>query len=443
MKSKLFWSVLALITFFSGWSQEPLTLAKAVKIALANNLQIQVAEQDLAIADKQENWGNAGFLPNVTANGSFNTSVNDVTQELATGGETGQPQRPLEFNDAESTVYAYDVTASYVLFNGLGRLNNLRKLQLQKDLTKTQLRFTVENTLLQVFTTFYQVAQQQELLSISKESLSLSQQRYQRAQTATELGSQNNLARLSALVDLRNDSIAYFNTFNQLQKSQRELNRALNLPIDTSFKVDTSVSLTADLNYLALQNQALQNNAALVQAEMSRSIAQKEVNLAWSERLPQVTASGGYNFNRQENEGGFLRFTETSGWQYGLNAQWNLFSSYRTQTQIETARIRVYQSKLQFEQARQQLKTDLANAWLDFENNKKIKALQKRNLKVSRLNYERTQESYRLGQANNTQLREAQLNYINAKANLNQLSYNVKLAELELMRVAGRLIDEF
>jgi outer membrane protein TolC len=443
MKIKIVLGLALGLLFFSlGQAQQPLSLKQAVGLAMAKNLQIQVAQQDLAIADKQENWGNAGFLPSLSAGGSYNSSVNNVTQELATGGDTARPQGPLEFNNAQNTVISYDVTASYVLFDGLGRLNNLQKLQLQKNLSQTQLRFTVENTLLQVFNAFFNVAQQQELLAISKEAMALSRKRYQRAQTAGELGTQNALARLSALVDLRNDSISYLNTFNQYQKSQRQLNQVLNVAVDSSYAVDTNFSPVGALNFLSLQNQALENNAALVQAEMNRSIAQKDVNIAWSQRLPEVTASGGYSFNRQENEGGFLRFTETSGWQYGLNARWNLFSSYRTQTQIETARLRVYQSKLQLEQARQQLRVDLANAWLDFENNKKILALQKRNLSVSRLNFERTRESHQLGQATNTQLREAQLNYINAKANLNRLRYNVKLAELELMRVAGVLVAE-
>lgn len=444
MKNRYSLTLLLLVVgLFQVIGQTPMTLAQAVKTALNNNLQIQVSEQDLIIADKNENWGNAGFLPSVTATGSYNSSINDVTQELATTSDTGRPQGPLQFNDAQSTVYAYDVTASYVLFNGLGRLNNLRRLQLQKDLSKTQLRFTVENTLLQVFSSFFNVAQQQELLSISRESVSLSRKRYQRAKTAAQLGSGNSLAELSALVDLRNDSISYLNTYNELQKSKRQLNQVLNLPVDTSFSLDTVFTLNNNLNYLQLQEGALRNNAALVQAEISRSIAQKDVNVAWSQRLPSVSAQGGYSFNRQENEGGFLRFTETSGWQYGLNAQWNLFSSYRTQTQIETARIRVFQSKLQLEQARQQLKVDLANAWLDYEYSKKVSLVQKRNLTVSQLNYQRTNESYKLGQVTSTQLREAQLNYINAKANLNRLNYNLKLAEVELLRVAGQLIGEY
>ena len=105
------------------------------------------------------------------------------------------------------------------------------------------------------------------------------------------------------------------------------------------------------------------------------------------------------------------------------------------------ARIAVFQSELATEQARLQLKTDLANAWLNYKHAQKISAMEKRNLAVALLNYQRTKEAYRLGQVNNVQLREAQINYINSKASLNNLQYQAKVAEIDLQRVAGTLMN--
>lgn len=417
-------------------------LKEAVRIALEQNLDIEVAEVGAEIADVQENWGNAGFLPSLNAQAGYQYSVVDQTQEIAVSNDTSRPGGPIRFNDAASENYNASLTANYILFNGLGRLNNLRKLKLQKEQSETQLRFTIESVLLNLFSAYFQVAYRQELLNISRESLLLSQQRYRRAETAYELGSQSGLESLTALVDLRQDSVNYWNTYTQLQKSRRNLNRILDFPIDTTVYADTNLNMVEELNYLQLQEAAMQNSAALIQAQLSKDIAEKNVNIAWSQRLPEISASGGYTFSRQENEGGFLRFTEATGWQYGLTARWNIFNSNQIQTQIETTRLQVFQNDLKLQQARQQLKTNLANAWLDFENARKIFALQRRNLKVSRLTFTRSKEAYQLGQITNVQLREAQLNYINAKASLKDLYYSTKLAEIELQRVAGTLLQE-
>jgi outer membrane protein TolC len=420
----------------------PLNLEQAVEIALSRNLDIQVARQSQRIADKQENWGQAGFLPNVSASASYNYSQTDVQQQLAVGSDTSGAPAPIrEFNDAVAENYSAGITASYVLFDGLGRINNLQKLQLQKDLSETQLRFTIENTLLGVFSAYFEVARQSELLNIAQESVHISHRRYQRAQAALELGSQSRLESLSALVDLRRDSVNLFNAKNASDRAYRELNRLLNFPIDSLYEVEEELEYRADLEYGALLSKSLSNNAALIQAQLNREINRKNLNIAWSERLPEIAAVGGYNYSRQENEGGFLRFTENTGWNYGLNAQWNLFSSYRSQTAVEVARIAVFQSELNQEKARQQVQVDLSNAWLNYHNAQKVLAIEKRNLEVAALSLERSQEAFALGSITNVQLREAQLNYINSKAALNNLSYQLKLAEIELQRVAGVLIE--
>ncbi|MCR9152589.1 MAG: TolC family protein [Bacteroidetes bacterium] len=424
-------------------AQSPLSLNEAVKLALEQNLNIQLAGKSAEIADKQENWGQAGFLPNVAANASYSYSQTDVQQQLAVGSDTSGGAPPIRtFNDAVAENYNAGLSASYVLFDGLGRINNWKKLQLQKEQSELQLRFTIENTLLQVFSAYYDVSRQADRLDIAQESIALSLRRYQRAQTAQELGSQSKLEALTALVDLGRDSVNYWNAQNALIKSRRALNQLLNLPLDTLYALEADLKLRSDLEYGVLYTEALSNNAALIQAEISRSINQKNLNIARSERLPEIAANAGYNFSRQENEGGFLLFTENTGWQYGLNAQWNLFSSYRSQTAIEVARIAIFQSDLSLEQARQQVQVDLSNAWLDHQNAKEILAVEKRILKVALMSFERSKEAYALGSITNVQLREAQINYISAKAAVNDLSYQLKLTEIELQRVAGVLLGK-
>jgi outer membrane protein len=431
---------LVFILSISAQAQENLSLKDAVARALEQNLSIKVAEQDLRIADKNNNWGNAGLLPQLNASGSFSHSQVDQQQQLAVGGD-GAPLVEQEFNDAVSDNYQAGINASYVLFDGLGRLNNLKRLQLQEDLSDVQLRFTIENTLLSVFNAYYNLARQEELMLIAKEAIKLSQERYERAEIAVELGSSSRIEALSALVDLRRDSVTYLNSQRDFQQGMRQLNFLLNFPVDTIVRVDTLVELSNNLEYVPLHQSAMQNNAAIIQAQVNRELQKRNLNVAWSDRMPEVAANAGYNYSRQENEGGFLRLSQSTGWQYGLSAQWNLFNSYRSQTAVEVARIAVFQSELATEQARLQLKTDLANAWLNYKHAQKISAMEKRNLAVALLNYQRTKEAYRLGQVNNVQLREAQINYINSKASLNNLQYQAKVAEIDLQRVAGTLMD--
>lgn len=434
--------LLLLLPVVAVAQEDLLTMQEAVEVALRENEDIELARTSSAIAGASSNWGNAGFLPNLNASGSYNYAVNDITQQLAvTQDSAGPPAVPNTIENAVSETWNASAMLSYVLFDGFGRINNLRKLQLQRELSETQLRFTIENTLLQIFNAYFGVARQMEQTQVDLEAIDLSLDRYKRAEAALELGSQSRLEKLNALVDLRTDSVNYLNSLTQLQKNLRQLNLLLDFPIDSNYRVDTSITLDQAIDYAELKEQASESNAALVQAQFQRQIGEKEIDIAWSNYYPELQASGGYQYNRQENEGSFLQFSEQEGWQAGVSVNWNLFNSYRTATQIQIAKLNLEQDKLQVEQSRDQLSSDLSNAYIDYRNNLQILRMTRRNLAVAALNFERSQEAYRLGQINSTQLREAQLNYIRTKLRLTNLKYSVKISEIELKRVAGVLIQ--
>ncbi len=59
---------------------------------------------------------------------------------------------------------------------------------------------------------------------------------------------------------------------------------------------------------------------------------------------------------------------------------------------------------------------------------------------MAKLNFDRSQQAYELGQINSSQLREAQLNYIRAKQIIIDLRFILKAVEIDLRRIAGELI---
>ena len=63
--------------------QDTLSVSDAVQIALENNFSIRIAKNNAEIANNNNTIGNAGFLPNVNANGSFTRRVqNNVTNQV-------------------------------------------------------------------------------------------------------------------------------------------------------------------------------------------------------------------------------------------------------------------------------------------------------------------------------------------------------------------------
>lgn len=421
---------------FLAWSQAPtLSLEQAISRAMEANLNIRIEQSELALAQKANNLGNAGYLPVLNADGSVQQSTINFSQELANNPEL------ITVDGAQSSNLAAGLRLSYTLFNGMGRLYNLQQLRMQEQLSDAQLRFTIENELLSVLSTYYQLTQLQAQEKVALQAVALSENRYQRARIAAEVSGASELEVLATRVDLNNDSAAYLQVRQQYELARRDLNVLLQYPTDTVYRTDSSIIVNEQWQLAELQAQAAQNSSALLQADINKQLQEKRVQQAWSQYLPNLNAFAGYDYSRQENEASFLRFTQSNGLSYGITATWNLFNSARTKTEIEQASIRVFQSELQYEQAEMQLETDLAKSYLIYQNALDLLRLQKRNVNTAERNFARSQAAYDLGQITRIALREAQLNLVRARLEIINLRYSAKLAELDMQRIAGLLMQ--
>ena len=65
---------------------------------------------------------------------------------------------------------------------------------------------------------------------------------------------------------------------------------------------------------------------------------------------------------------------------------------------------------------------------------------ERKNVETNRVNFERSEEQFKLGQIITVELRLAQVNLLNAINSFNQAKYTAKVAELRLLQLAGQLI---
>jgi len=63
--------------------------------------------------------------------------------------------------------------------------------------------------------------------------------------------------------------------------------------------------------------------------------------------------------------------------------------------------------------------------------------VEERNMNTNKLNFDRTVEQFRLGQISSLDFRNAQVELQNAIDRYNTAKYNAKMAELELLKLAG------
>jgi len=212
--------LLFLLSFSASFGQEKLTKQKAISIALQNNYGIKIAKNNVKIAKNNASIYNSGYLPKIIANAGANYSNNTAEITFSDGSST-------TVSGDESKSYNASVGINYTLFDGLGRSYNYKKLKENYNLSELVAQTIIENSLLQIFSIYYEVARLTENTKNVTESLNISKQRLTRIKYGFEYGQNTKLQVLNAEVDVNNDSIKFISTQNQLSNVKRDLNLLL------------------------------------------------------------------------------------------------------------------------------------------------------------------------------------------------------------------------
>ncbi|MEE9406917.1 MAG: TolC family protein [Polaribacter sp.] len=417
-------------------SQEILTKKEALKITLKNNFGIKIANNNIEVASNNKSIYNTGFLPTVSASSGANYRKGDQTNKRE--GEVAAT------NEAITKSYNASISLNYTIFDGLGRKYNYQQLKETYNLTELQAKETIENTYLQLFTVYFQIARFSNNTDNLSEALAISKRRMQRAKYQYEYGQSTRLELLNAEVDVNNDSIALINSKQLLSNAKRGLNVVLGTQKDVNYNVETNVSFNKLLVFDELRIKTLSNNTVLKQNEKNIAISEFNVKVNKSNYLPSLGLNTSYGWNKSENPAGAFFGASTSsfsGINAGLSLSWNLFDGGSTKTRVSNAKIALVNQQILLEQQKVNVENNLKNTWENYRNQLFVLKAQETNVLTAENNFKRTEERFKLGQVSSVEFRQAQINFINSKTAFNNVKFDAKLIELKLLQLSGDILN--
>tara|TARA_B110000091_G_scaffold213851_1_gene264720 strand:- start:1947 stop:3272 length:1326 start_codon:yes stop_codon:yes gene_type:complete len=418
-----------------GFSQEVLTKKEALRITLANNFGIKIANNNLETAKNNSSIYNTGLLPTATL--SSGASYRQDNQTI-----TRQDASATSISGAITKSYNASVNLNYILFDGLGRKYNYQQLKETYNLTALQARETIENIYVQLFTTYFQIARLSENESNLTEAVSISKRRLKRATYQYEYGQSTKLELLNAEVDVNNDRINLMNAVQQLSNAKRSLNLILGVAKDVVYDVETQVDFNEFLNLKELQQKTIAKNTSLKQSEKNIAISEFNIKVSKASYLPSLGLNTSYGWNQSENPAtSFLAGATSNGLNAGVNLSWNLFDGGSTKTRVANAKIALENQQIALEQQKVIVENNLKNTWENYKNQRFVLKAQETNVLTTQNNFERTQERYQLGQVTSIEFRQAQMNFINSKAALNNAKFAAKLIEIQLLQLSGEILN--
>ncbi len=427
--------LLLFLSFSVSKAQELLTKETAVSLALENNYGIRIAENSVKVAENNASIYNSGFLPSIVANagGSYSNDNSTATRQDGTS---------VEIIHAESSRYNGSVGLNYTLFDGLGRSYNYKRLKEQYNLSELEAETVIQNSLLQIFTNYYEVARITENQKNIAESLIISKQRLTRMTYGFEYGQNTKLEVLNAEVDVNNDSISLINVQRLLANSKRNLNLLLGRNVTEDFTVVTNVEFNLIFEFNQLLEKAKQYNVEIQKIDKNIVISEYDIKISKSSLYPFLNLNTSYGFNQSNNnQTSLFKTLESDGFNAGVTLNWNIFDGGATKTRIQNSKINAENVKVQKELVTNELERNVANALEIYNNAIFIMNAEEVNVETNKRNFERSEEQFKLGQITSIEFRLAQVNLLNAQSNLNSAKFEAKNAEIFLINLTGDLLN--
>ncbi|MBV2226343.1 MULTISPECIES: TolC family protein [Sphingobacterium] len=432
MKKLVLLGCLILLAGVNLNAQGLLTAKDAVQIALENNFEIKLSQNDLRVAQENMTYGNAGMLPTVTGNFSQNNSVMNSSQVQANGD-----QRSLR--NAKNNNMSYGVSIGWTIFDGFAmfsRYDQLKELQKQGEF---ELKKTILAKVSDVISTYYTIVEQQNLLNAIDSSINISTERLRTAENRFMIGKASRLEVLNVQVNLNEDESNRLRQANVVKNLKINLNSLMARDLNIEFDVEREVEYDDSLIYDELLNKAKEYNPDLQIIAINKRMAELEVKRVKGNRYPIVRLNTGYNFSESESSLGFVSSSNSRGFNYGVTASINIFDGFNQRRNERVAKIQLENSGLMIDQQNLLIKTAMSTAYESYQTNLSLARLEENNADIARQNLNITLEKYKIGTISAVEFRDAQENFINAVSRFNSSRLQAKLSELALKEMIGNI----
>ncbi len=416
-------------------AQNVLTLQDVVKKTLENNYNIRIAQNETYINTANNTMGNAGMLPDVSLNFGQVYNFNNTRQEFFSGDIR-------EGNNARTTNTNANIQANWTLFDGMQMFINRDKLREFENLGMINLKLMMENTVYQVMETYLMIEYQKKRINTIQEALGVSKERIDLAKLRKEVGTASDIDVLQAEVDINADSSVLINQLLVLRNLKVRLNNLMVSDTATDFET-TDVQSFPLVNLDELTNNAISRNKLLELSDKNIVLANLTIGQWEANKYPVIDLNTGYSFSRMNAEIGLLKFNQNAGFSAGLTGRWNLFNGFNNKREIQVAKLNLESQKLRKEQVWADLKSDILSYYNVYSNANTMVSQEDKNIGIARRNLDIMREKMRIGTVISVELRQAQLNLIDAEFRKISAENDSNMAMLELLRLSGSLLQEF
>ena len=413
------------------YAQDTLSLSEAVSVALGNSLSLQLVNNNLDIAEINNNYGVAGGLPVVTANVQNNEQITSVNQKLNTGVV-------IKRRNATANIINANVTSNIILYNAGRIVATKQRLAQLSLLSKDQLNSEVQAVIAAVSIGYYDVVRQQNFMRTIDTSIAASDKQLQLIKVRQQVGLANNADLFQAQIDLNVLQQSRLAQELIISQAKTGLLRLLTLPADSSIIISDTIFVDGQLMLTDILT-GLDKNADVLAAEKLIAVNELRVKEIGAQRYPTVRGIAGYNFLRNNASAGQLLLNQNFGPTVGVGVAIPIYNGSIFKRQKDIARIDVRSAGLQRETIVQNLRAGVVQQYQAYTNSINQLDSAASNYALSKKLLDLTLLRYQYRQATILEVKSAQQSFELSGFRLVNLSFAAKAAEILLKQAANLL----
>lgn len=422
---------------FSAYSQKQVLVNEVIALALENGYDVRLSKNALEAVTTDNGFAVGGFLPQL--NGAASTTWNDNNQQLefqdASRNNSGK---------AESNNIAAGVQLNWLLFDGTRMFATRARLAELEQQGMVNVKNQMVNTIAQVVTNYYNIIQQKQQLRALVELMSLNEERVRLADRKLSVGAGIKQELLQAKLDLNAQRTQFINQQTAIEQLKNQLNVLVGMKLPGVFEVSDSIEINLNITKEEISENIDSKNFLLQSIRQDMSVARLQYRERFGEYFPTISFGAAYNYSFTDNKALINPFqaltNRSNGYNYGFTLGVPILNNLITRRNVQQAEINFNRQGLLYEQQRAVINTAVQNAYVNYDNARKVLLIEEENILLAKENASIAMESFKRGVSTFIEQRTAQQSLEDAYNRLINARYLAKVAETELLRLSGDLL---
>lgn len=420
------------------WAQEKIPVEQVIAIALEKNYDVQFARNISEAATTDDNYAWAAYLPRLNATGSTVWNNNDQQLEFQDASRNAS-------GNAQSHNVNGSVQLTWTLFDGTRMFATRQRISEIAEQGELFVKNQMVNTIAEITINYYNIVSQKQQLKAIQEQIAVNEERVKLAQRKLDVGTGGKPELLQAKVDLNEQRTLMIEQEIVISQLKEQLNSLLGLQLPSGYDVADTIVIDLNLKREEIESNIENSNYGLLTSRYNLNIAELSLRESRADLFPILDFNASYNYSNTNNQRLINPFaalkSQTNGYNYGFYLTVPIFNGFNSRRLIQQAQINTHRQQLLYDQQKTEVSLGLKNAFVAYDNAKKILLIEEENILLAKENVFIALEGFKRGIITSIELRTAQQSLESAYTRLITARYNSKLAETELRRLNGSLLQ--